>query len=498
MGARLMPGRRRRAILAADFRRTPAKQIDSARTGDVRRGMEPELHELVRSAAAIVEAAHVEPGQQENLKSDLVSYLLRQQPDAMRHLVDLALSGYMRDHEARAEIDRATEPGRWRRAQPVPSAQEVGDLGTENRCPRVPKMLQYPSNLVQRTLATPWADLARSATSAQGACQRVAPGGEASGDAESEVVSDKGFESGSDAEFSKAGDADRREEDDGLDAPSHPGLDAPSRPGSDAPSRSAPSSEFSPEPGEADLPAEAGEARQLCYLGVQIWRNEDAASRRQAEWTAKLRWMGRFDPGVIHELYVGFRPSPRKARETVRRLASAGKASAAWAEEFVRITADLDPDTRVGLMSKRLFGREKPAGASSNARRFHDYCWSAMDPDATGAPRHLVIDFGDGHPVHFDKFTLATRRKMNAPQWLALYDPDNLQGAKRDLATTRRHLAQDGRVQAHSPATAVGELVALHVGPLVDRIDALSAANDALRREVARLAADVAELKQAR
>lgn len=476
------------ALLAAwccpALQRRAVKQIDCVRACGVRRGMEPELHVLVRSAAAILEAAHVEPARRDDLTSHLVSHILRQQPNAMRHIVDLALSGRMREYEAREEIERATEPDCWRRAQGDPSAQAAHRLGTEGGCPRAPKMLQSSAHLGHRPVTTPWAVAARSAMPAQGAFQRVAPGGEESGDVRS------GAELDEEAEYSEIGDVELH-----GDAVSRPRSDAGSPPGSYAESHPAQCSEFHPVPGQVEPNEETGEARQLCYVSVQIWRNHDAASKRQAEWTAKMRWMARFDPGVTHELYVGFRPSPRKARETMRRLAADGKASAAWAEEFLRITADLDPDTRVGLMSKRLFGADKAPGASSNARRFHDHCWAAMDLDAIRAPRRLLLDFGDGEPISFNRFTPATRRKANAPQWLALHDPDNLHGAKRDLAAVRRHLAQDRQVQAHSPATAVGELVAHYVGPVADKVDALIAENDSLRRQVGRLDQEAADMR---
>ncbi len=497
--------------------------------------MEADLKDVMRAVAKIAEVARIEADKRVAVRAILATYLSRQAPELLRDLVDYALGPTLLPHEARDLIKAATGWGRPGDAAPphrahaagvvpvaqpafaaqerpsdpslgreflVPKgAQEASFSGTSAWCPSAPKVLKQDlsSSYVEQVVTTSWADLAQGANPAPGSFQLVPHRGEAKRPAE-------------------------------LDQDTPP-VDAkrptsPAETDNDAIAPVESNDELEPPPvelNEASDPAcaetsdcavadPASEARQLHFVSVQIWRNKDFVRKKQAEWTAKLRWMARFDPGVTNEIYVGFRPSPRKARETMRRHAAEGKVSAEWAEEFARLTADLPEATRVGPMTKRLYGAARKEGASSNAREGADHCWAAMVLNPSGsAPEHLMLDFGDGEPISFDTFNVPNGRAKNAPQWLALFDPDRLQAAKRDLATLRKHLAQGRQVEAHSPNTALAALIAHHVKPLADKITHLTFDNDRLQQamakrdreaaelesRVARLAADVLDLKRA-
>lgn len=503
---------------------------------------------IMEAAAKISEAARIEADLRVAVRIKLITYLSRQEPELQRDLVDYALGPALLPQEARDLTEAATGPGRTGHAdspsraqaagidpvaqpnlaaQERPSApllgheslvpqtaqeagsatQEAQDLGTGSRCPRVPHVLEQvyiSSSLWDTSCNNDLGSLGRGAKTAQIPLQPVPPRGEAKRPAESkqptspaelEVEANPPAEPNDDPEPASA---ELDEEEDGGAAEADGGWDRAL-------------AEESSDGAAAPPSGPPGEARALCHVGVQIWRNRDFVKRRQAEWTAKLRCMTRFDPDTIQEIYVGFRPSPRKTRETMRRHAAEGKVSDAWTEDFARLTADLDQETRVGPMTKREY---KPAkNTSSNASEGADYWWAAMVLDASGsAPQHLMLDFGDGEQILLDRFTSANGRARNAPQWLAVWDPGNLQGAKRDLANLRKNLAQSRQNERHSPNTALGELIAHHVKPLADKVAHLTVENDDLRREmakrdqeaielksrVARLCGDVFDLKRAR
>ena len=239
--------------------------------------------------------------------------------------------------------------------------------------------------------------------------------------------------------------------------------------------------------------------RNLHYASLQLFHNRHFKKQRQAEWTLKLRWMGRAEPGVTYEHYVGFRPSPRKAREAVRRHAAEGKVSEAWAEAFAEATANLDGELRVGPLTRRMYTGQKraPKGASINTREALEGCWAtlALDPTA-GKPGIITLHMAGDEPLVLSRFNPGTSRKANAAQWLALFDPEGLYQSKRELATLRRHLADERGLETYSPNTALGALVATQVLPVWEIVDRLSDQVEKLNQFVAKLAGDILDLKR--
>lgn len=239
--------------------------------------------------------------------------------------------------------------------------------------------------------------------------------------------------------------------------------------------------------------------RNLHFASLQLFHNRQFVKQRQAEWTLKLRWMGRAEPGVTYEHFVGFRPSPRKAREAVRRHAAEGKVSEEWAEAFAEATADLDGELRVGPLTRRRYNGQKraPKGASINAREALEGCWAtlALDP-TTGKPMVITLHMVSDEPLVLRRFNPGTSRKANAAQWIALFDPEGVHQSRRELATLRRHLADERGLEKYSPSTAVGALIAAEVLPVAEDIARLNTEVEKLKQFVAKLAGDILELKR--
>ena len=437
--------------------------------------MENDLLLRVRAAASIADLAGIEPASRDLVLPRLRGWLSQQDPEERRYLMKRALDRDLQPRDARDLVAAATEasaggagqfpPHPAARAQPAFDGESTPSTG-KDECPSAPDVLkQGPKGL-------PLAEQGCINTSgvlghtAQGRPKPTSTcshqGGAAGRPAASQAKSAAGVEAdvaeveGGSAELESRSDCDFSE-------------------GAGANHRAA-----APPAGPPDV----------CYVSVQIWRNRDFAKRRQAQWTAKLRWIERGGLGVTHEVFVGFSASARKAREVTRRHAAEGKISSSWAEEFARLTADLGADTRAGPMTRRLYGKDKPPGASSNARETFEGCYATLTLDAVrNEPQDLMMDFGAG-PISLSKFHPAKCKARNAAQWIGLHDPDGLQAAKRDLADLHKHLAQDQRVQQHSPATALGELIALYVQPLTEELARQAAELESLRRELAELKGD--------
>ncbi len=232
-----------------------------------------------------------------------------------------------------------------------------------------------------------------------------------------------------------------------------------------------------------------------CYMSVQIWHNEQsvtqpggAAGKRtspKAEWVIKLRWSDYTDLDVIHEWEVSTQATPSKARENMTRQAKNGRVSAEWAQTFARITADLDGDLRVGSMSESLYKTSRrPAGKSSNEREVFEGCWGtlALNSQRT-APLCLTLHFPAHAPIILTKFNTPNGTGVNAPRWMALYDPDGLTAAKRELAEIRRHLADQRKLVEHSPTTALGRLLEEFWRPMAEDMERLVKENVRLAAE---------------
>lgn len=230
--------------------------------------------------------------------------------------------------------------------------------------------------------------------------------------------------------------------------------------------------------------------RRPSFINVQVWHNERSVpqpdeevagkrSKAKAEWVIKLRWSDYADLDVVHEWEVSTQATPDKARANVTRQAARGRVSAEWAQEFARITADLDDDLRVGSMSENLYRTSRrPAGKSSNEREVFEGCWGtlALNSQRT-APLCLTLHFPAHAPIILTKFNTPNGTGRNAPGWMALYDPDGLAAAKRERAEVRRHLADQRKLVEHSPTTALGRLLEEFWRPMAEEVERLAKEN---------------------
>lgn len=224
----------------------------------------------------------------------------------------------------------------------------------------------------------------------------------------------------------------------------------------------------------------------LMYAEFQIWHNVDPERTRQSEWTLKIRSEGDSISGVaVH--FVGFKASPRRAREAVQRHAQDGKVSAAWAAEFCRETADMNTAAQVGIASTREYiVAKRPKGQSSNARAVFEGCWAVLilNPQHT-APHKLKVYFpGSPEPVVVDRFHIPNAMKGNKPGWLGFHDPDELHTLKREQEAIDRHRAERKAFTTYSPITKLGQYLATYWDPMVD-------AHQRMTAEIATLTAQV-------
>lgn len=371
-------------------------------------------------------------------------------------------------------------------------AQEVPKNLSNATCPTVPKMLEQGKTLTSplvEQVTTSWADLARGANSAQDLSEPIASRGEAK----------HGAPSGS--RLDRVAEAPPVELENEVEVP--PEVEE-ERPAGGRFEGAGEGSEISPEAEDrGSVPA----PRNLHFANLQLFHNQDFIKEKQAEWTLKLRWMTRAEPGVTHEHFIGFRVSPRKAREAVRRHAVEGKVSHAWADEFIQVTATLDKQLRVGPLSKRTYGNRKAAAnASSNSREVMERCWGTLRLNSTNsAPQAITLYLVGDEPLVLTKFASATSKKKNAAEWIALFDPEGLHASKRQLATLRKHVADGRSLDEHSPNTAVGALIAIQVLPLMEVIARVSLDNanllDRIEQQaelIAKLADDILDLKRAK
>ncbi len=109
--------------------------------------------------------------------------------------------------------------------------------------------------------------------------------------------------------------------------------------------------------------------------------------------------------------------TPGKARDNVTRQAKNGRLSAEWAQEFARITADLDDDLRVGSMSESLYKTAvRPKGRISNEREMFEGCWGILKLDLRRmTPQRLTLYFPEHAPIILTKFNIPNGTGRNAP-----------------------------------------------------------------------------------
>ena len=235
----------------------------------------------------------------------------------------------------------------------------------------------------------------------------------------------------------------------------------------------------------------------LMYAEFQIWHNADPERTRQLKWTLKIRSEG-YSTSRVAVHFVGFKESPRRAREAVQRHAQDGKVSAAWAAEFCREIADMNTAAQVGIASTREYiVAKRPTGQSSNARAVFEGCWAVLilNPQHT-APHKLKVYFpGSPEPVVVDKFHIPNATKDNKPGWLGFYDPDELHTSRREQEAINRHPAERKAFTTYSPTTRLGRYLETFWRPLVDANQRANEDNALLVERIEALEAKLIDLK---